>query len=57
MLLDDRVEMTGENISDVRVSSDPNTNQPFTSLTFDAEGAREFCDVTTDYVGDLWPSY
>jgi len=51
MLLDSRVEMTGENISDVRVASDPNTNQPFTSLTFDSEGAREFCEVTTDYVG------
>ncbi len=46
-----RVEMTGETISDVGTAQDPNTNQPFVSLTFDGEGRDLFCTATTEYEG------
>jgi protein-export membrane protein SecD len=55
MLLSAEVEMTGETISDARVASDPTTNMPYVSLTFDGEGARQFCDVTTEYEGRPLP--
>ncbi|MBN1946700.1 MAG: protein translocase subunit SecD [Bradymonadales bacterium] len=52
MLLNRRVEMTGETISDVRPINDPQTNRPFVSLTFDSEGKNLFCSVTTEYNQD-----
>ena len=52
MLLNGRIEMTGETISDVGPSQDPNTNKPFVSLTFDSEGKSLFCDATTRYEGE-----
>ena len=52
MLLNARVEMTGETVSDVGTASDPNTNKPFVSITFDSEGKSLFCDATTRYEGE-----
>lgn len=39
--------LTGEFINDARVAVDERDRRPFVSLTFDAAGAKIFCDLTT----------
>lgn len=51
MLLKAEVPLTGEYITDARVMPDPQTNQPFVSLTLDGQGARLFGDLTAANVG------
>ncbi len=50
MLLEAQTHLTGEYIADARVSTDPQTNRPVVSLTFDGEGARVFGELTTNNV-------
>ena len=49
-LLFKEVLMTGDSLSDARVSIDSQFNEPYVSLTFDSDGARTFERVTTKYV-------
>lgn len=42
--------LTGEYITDARVQNDPQTNWPVVSMTFDAEGARLFGQLTATNV-------
>ncbi len=49
-LLFKEVMMTGDSLSDARVSIDSQFNEPYVSLTFDSDGARTFERVTTKYV-------
>ena len=51
MLLKAEVPLTGEYITDARVVPDPQTNQPFVSLTLDGQGAKLFGDLTAANVG------
>lgn len=51
MLLKAEVPLTGEYITDARVMPDPQTNQPFVSLTLDGQGAKLFGDLTAANVG------
>lgn len=51
MLLKAEVPLTGEYITDARVLPDPQTNQPFVSLTLDGQGAKLFGDLTAANVG------
>lgn len=50
-LVFNRTELTGEYISDARVSTDNRTNKPYVSLTFDSTGADVFGRITTENVG------
>jgi preprotein translocase subunit SecD len=45
-----RVEVSGENLTDARLSFDQ-SNQPVVSLRFDSQGARRFGSLTTRNVG------
>jgi preprotein translocase subunit SecD len=51
MLLKAEVPLTGEYITDARVMPDPQTSQPFVSLTLDGQGAKLFGDLTAANVG------
>ncbi|MBH24141.1 MAG: protein translocase subunit SecD [Myxococcales bacterium] len=50
-LVFDEAELTGEYITDARVSNDNRTNKPYVSLTFDSTGAELFGRTTTENVG------
>ncbi len=45
------VMMTGDSLSDARVSINSQFNEPYVSLTFDSDGAHTFERITTKYVG------
>jgi preprotein translocase subunit SecD len=49
ILLETRSDLTGEYISRAIVANDPQTNWPVVSLEFDAQGARLFGRLTTEY--------
>jgi len=40
----------GDSLTDAQQSFDPQTNEPVVSITFDAQGARRFADLTTQNV-------
>lgn len=42
----DRAELTGDAIDDASVAVDPQTNQPYVSIVFSGQGAREFERLT-----------
>ncbi len=42
-----RVEISGENLADARMSNDPQTGEPVVSIRFDSQGARRFGEITT----------
>ncbi|PDS41981.1 protein translocase subunit SecDF [Rhizobium anhuiense] len=48
----DRVEISGDRLSDARVSFDPNTHEPIVSFRFDSAGANRFADITRQNVGN-----
>ena len=48
----DRVEISGDRLSDARVSFDPNTHEPVVSFRFDSAGATRFADITRQNVGN-----
>ncbi|RXT28344.1 protein translocase subunit SecDF [Rhizobium leguminosarum] len=48
----DRVEISGDRLSDARVSFDPNTREPIVSFRFDSAGATRFADITRQNVGN-----
>ena len=47
----DRVELSGDRLSDARVSFDQNTREPIVSFRFDNAGAIRFADITRANVG------
>ncbi|MBX5008612.1 protein translocase subunit SecD [Rhizobium lentis] len=47
----DRVEISGDRLSDARVSFDPNTREPIVSFRFDSAGATRFAEITRQNVG------
>ncbi|MBP6013563.1 MAG: protein translocase subunit SecD [Alphaproteobacteria bacterium] len=49
--VEDRVMLSGERLTDARLSFDGTTNEPVVSFTFDAEGARKFGAITQANVG------
>lgn len=46
-----KTELTGEYLQDATVTTDPRTNKPEVSLTFDSRGAELFGKLTTENVG------
>jgi preprotein translocase subunit SecD len=42
-----RIEISGENLADARMSNDPQTGEPVVSIRFDSQGARRFGEITT----------
>ncbi len=48
----DRVELSGDRLSDARVSFDQNTREPIVSFRFDNAGAIRFADITRANVGN-----
>lgn len=51
MLLESDTQLTGEYINDARTGTDPQTNRPVVSMTFDSEGASIFGRLTTENTG------
>ena len=52
LLLTDTVTLSGESITDARVDFDTQGfNQPYISLSFNSEGAKEFYKITKENVG------
>lgn len=47
----DRVELSGDRLSDARVGFEPNTREPIVSFRFDNAGAVRFADITRANVG------
>lgn len=47
----DRVELSGDRLSDARVSFEPQTNEPVVSFRFDNAGAARFAEITRQNVG------
>lgn len=47
----DRVELSGDRLSDARVNFDPQTNEPVVSFRFDSAGASRFAEITRENVG------
>ncbi len=47
----DRVELSGDRLSDARVSFDPNTHEPLVTFRFDSAGANRFAEITRENVG------
>ncbi len=50
LLVDKKVLLGGESISDADVRIDQQFNEPYVSIGFDSEGSRRFGDITTRYV-------
>lgn len=51
VLLEDKVVLSGETVKDARVDFDSSGfGQPYISLAFDAQGSRQFANVTRDNV-------
>jgi preprotein translocase subunit SecD len=51
LVLRSRASMTGETITDARVQIDSQHNEPYVSLTFNSQGARQFDELTAKNVG------
>ncbi|MFT5992251.1 MAG: preprotein translocase subunit SecD, partial [Bradymonadia bacterium] len=51
ILLEAETQLTGEYINDARTGTDPQTNQPVVSMSFDSEGASLFGRLTSAVVG------
>lgn len=47
----DRVELSGDRLTDARTGFDPQTNEPIVSFRFDSVGANRFAQITTQNVG------
>lgn len=50
-LLDKITYITGEMLKNAQVQIDPQSSQPYVSLTFNAVGAKNFADLTSENVG------
>jgi len=50
-LLEKRLIVSGDELTDARPGFDQRTNEPIVSLTFNSSGARKFGQVTTENVG------
>lgn len=46
-----RVELSGDRLSDARAGFDPNTNEPVVNFRFDSAGAKAFAAITQANVG------
>ncbi len=53
-LIEDRVIVSGENLTDAQASFDQRTNEPVVSFRFDAKGAARFGQATQQNVGRLF---
>lgn len=51
ILLERTTHLTGDYVNDARTSTDPQTNRPVVSITFDGEGAQLFGRLTAENVG------
>jgi preprotein translocase subunit SecD len=51
-----KVVLKGQDLIDAQASTDPNTNEPYVSIKFNAEGAKKFAAITTDLV-NKYPNY
>ncbi|SFM56879.1 protein translocase subunit secF /protein translocase subunit secD [Pleomorphomonas diazotrophica] len=49
--VEDRVELSGDRLTDARVGFDQTTNEPIVSFRFDSAGAARFADITRANVG------
>ena len=49
--IQDRVELSGDRLSDARVGFDPNTHEPLVTFRFDSAGAARFAEITRENVG------
>jgi SecD/SecF fusion protein len=47
----DRVELSGDRLTDARVAFDPQTNEPVVNFRFDSAGATRFAQITQQNVG------
>jgi len=50
-LLKKQTLLTGDSLTDARVAIDTQFNEPYVSITFDSEGARQFEKITSENVG------
>lgn len=46
-----RVAISGERLADAKAGFNQQTNEPIVSFSFDAQGARQFAEITRDNVG------
>lgn len=46
-----RPSLTGENLTNARTTTDPQTGQYAIAIQFDSAGARVFCRISTEYTG------
>lgn len=53
---ENKVVLKGQDLVDAKAATDPNTNEPYVSLKFNAEGAKKFADITTELV-NKYPNY
>ena len=52
ILINDKVDLSGEPVTDARVDMDPQSfGQPFVSLQFNAQGASQFAQLTKNNIG------
>jgi SecD/SecF fusion protein len=49
--VEDRVELSGDRLTDARVGFDQNTNEPLVTFRFDRAGAARFAEITQANVG------
>ena len=52
VVVNENAELSAEVIESCTLHSDERTNRPFVSLQFTEPGATQFCDLTTEYVGN-----
>jgi SecD/SecF fusion protein len=50
--IEDRVQLSGDRLTDARVGFDPNNNEPVVSFRFDNAGATRFAEITRQNVGN-----
>jgi len=53
-LIEDRVIVSGENLTDAQATFDQRTNEPVVSFRFDSQGAQRFGQATQQNVGRLF---
>ncbi|WP_181707267.1 protein translocase subunit SecD [Chthonobacter rhizosphaerae] len=49
--VDDRVELTGDRLTDARAGFDPSTREPLVTFRFDTAGSARFAEITRTHVG------
>lgn len=49
--VESRVAISGERLADAKAGFNQQTNEPIVSFSFDAQGARQFAEITRDNVG------